>query len=203
MSPYRPNPFFSTTNSFFLSSVGDKVDNAIAQGKALGQDAQAKVQEMSGKADLKYQDAKEAVKQTASSAPTGVDLYARLVNMITKTVCCLFKSLMRYVDSLLPVPLVVPSLTVLSLPLMSSRPESSSNPRFTTGLVVIDGYVRRDVNVKTIGYGCLFPTDHRQGGCRCSSHRFWPHRRRLRHPGCLQVWWVSNDVSSNNRLEPP
>lgn len=77
MSPYRPNPFFSTTNSFFLPSVGDKVDNAIAQGKALGQDAQAKVQELGGKADLKYQDAKEAAKQTASSAPTGVDLYAR------------------------------------------------------------------------------------------------------------------------------
>lgn len=160
MSPYRPNPFFSTTNSFFLPSVGDKVDSAIAQGKALGQDAQAKVQELGGKADLKYQDAKEAVKQTASPAPTGVDLYARLVNM-TQTVCCLFKSLMRYVDSLLPVPLVVPSLTVLSLPLTLSRPESSSSPRFTTGLVVIDGYVRRDVNVTTIGYGCLFPTDHR------------------------------------------
>lgn len=86
MSPYRPNPFFSTTNSFFLPSVGDKVDNAVAQGKALGQDAQAKVQELGGKADLKYQDAKEAVKQTASSAPTGVDLYARLVNMITNSV---------------------------------------------------------------------------------------------------------------------
>lgn len=55
---------------------------------------------------------------------------------------------------------------------------------------------------QTIGYGCLFPTNHCQGGCRCSSHWFRPHRRRLRHPGCLQVRWVSNDVSSNNRLEP-
>lgn len=79
MSPYRSNPFFSTTNSFFLPSVGDKVDSAVAQGKALGQDAQAKVQELGGKADVKYQDAKEAVKQTATSSPTGIDLYSRLV----------------------------------------------------------------------------------------------------------------------------
>ncbi|AAW47027.1 hypothetical protein CNBN1030 [Cryptococcus deneoformans B-3501A] len=77
MSPYRSNPFFSTTNSFFLPSVGDKVDSAVAQGKALGQDAQAKVQELGGKADVKYQDAKEAVKQTATSSPTGIDLYSR------------------------------------------------------------------------------------------------------------------------------
>ncbi|WWC62932.1 uncharacterized protein I303_105530 [Kwoniella dejecticola CBS 10117] len=81
MSPYRANPFFSTANQFFVPSVGDKVDNAVAQAKAYGQDAQAKANELAGKADNKFQDAKEAVKVTAKDAvnpsPTGADLYAR------------------------------------------------------------------------------------------------------------------------------
>ncbi|WWC71072.1 uncharacterized protein I206_105025 [Kwoniella pini CBS 10737] len=81
MSPYRPNPFFSTANQFFVPSVGDKVDNAVAQAKSFGQDAQAKANELAGKADNKFQDAKEAIKVTAQDAvnppPTGADLYAR------------------------------------------------------------------------------------------------------------------------------
>jgi solute carrier family 25 phosphate transporter 3 len=77
MSPYRSNPFFSTASTFFLPSVGDKVDNAVAQGKDLARDAQNKGQEMLGKADNKVQDAKEAVKTAATQSPTGVDLYAR------------------------------------------------------------------------------------------------------------------------------
>ncbi|KAK6907701.1 hypothetical protein I203_101702 [Kwoniella mangroviensis CBS 8507] len=80
MSPYRPNPFFSTTNTFFVPSVGDKVDNAVAQAKALGQDAQSRASELAGKADNKFQDAKEAVKVTAkdaAGAPQGIDLYSR------------------------------------------------------------------------------------------------------------------------------
>jgi solute carrier family 25 phosphate transporter 3 len=64
--PYRANPFFTTTNTFFLPSVGDKVDQAIAQGK-----------DVANKAELKLQDAKEAVKVAAKPAPTGADLYAR------------------------------------------------------------------------------------------------------------------------------
>ncbi|RSH90830.1 mitochondrial phosphate carrier protein [Saitozyma podzolica] len=64
--PYRANPFFSTTNTFFLPSVGDKVDQAIAQGK-----------DVANKAELKLQDAKEAVKVAAKPPPTGADLYAR------------------------------------------------------------------------------------------------------------------------------
>ncbi|EIW67579.1 hypothetical protein TREMEDRAFT_40269 [Tremella mesenterica DSM 1558] len=76
--PYRPNPFFTTTNTFFVPSVGDKVDNAIAQSKGAVNDLKSKSSELAGKADLKYQDAKEAVKVAVSpAAPTGVDLYAR------------------------------------------------------------------------------------------------------------------------------
>ncbi|TYJ58359.1 hypothetical protein B9479_000905 [Cryptococcus floricola] len=74
---YRPNPFFAATSSFMAPSVGDKVDNALAQGKALGEDAQAKANELAGKADLKLQDAKEAAKNSASNTPTGIDLYSR------------------------------------------------------------------------------------------------------------------------------
>lgn len=74
---YRSNPFFSTTSTFFLPSVGDKVDQAVAQGKGYAQDAQSKGQELLGKADNKVQDAKEAVKTAATQPPTGVDLYAR------------------------------------------------------------------------------------------------------------------------------
>jgi solute carrier family 25 phosphate transporter 3 len=77
MSPYRSNPFFSTASSFFLPSVGDKVDQAVAQGKDFAKDAQNKGQELLGKADNKVQDAKEAVKVAAKQPPTGVDLYAR------------------------------------------------------------------------------------------------------------------------------
>ena len=87
---YRPNPFFATTNSFFVPSVGDKVDGAIADVKAFGQDAQAKANELTGKADLKLQDAKEAVKQSATSAPTGADLYARYVTFPLQTVATFF-----------------------------------------------------------------------------------------------------------------
>jgi hypothetical protein len=79
MSPYRSNPFFSTASTFFLPSVGDKVDNAVAQGKDLARDAQNKGQELLGKADNKVQDAKEAVKTAAKPSPTGLDLYARYV----------------------------------------------------------------------------------------------------------------------------
>ena len=79
--PYRANPFFSVTNSFFVPSVGDKVDNAIAQAKGTAADLQSKGSTLLEKADLKVQDAKEAIKVTAkdvvSPPPTGVDLYAR------------------------------------------------------------------------------------------------------------------------------
>ena len=77
MSQYRANPFFSTTSTFFLPSVGDKVDRAIDQSKQFAQDAQVKANELAGKADMKVQDAKEAVKQSAKSSPTGIDLYSR------------------------------------------------------------------------------------------------------------------------------
>lgn len=81
MVSYRANPFFATANTFFAPSVGDKVDQAIDQSKHLAQDAQAKANELAGKADLKIQDAKEAVRHGASSSPTGVDLYARYVEV--------------------------------------------------------------------------------------------------------------------------
>lgn len=74
---YRSNPFFSTTSTFFLPSVGDKVDQAIGQGKDLARDAQNKGENLLNKADNKVQDAKEAVKTAATQPPTGVDLYAR------------------------------------------------------------------------------------------------------------------------------
>ena len=77
MSPYRPNPFFATTNTFFLPSVGDRVDRAIDQTKQYAADAQAKGNDLYNKADMKVQDAKEAVKDAATSHPTGVDLYSR------------------------------------------------------------------------------------------------------------------------------
>ncbi len=77
MSPYRPNPFFSTTNSIFLPSTGDRVDNAIGQTKQFAKDAQAKGADLYEKADMKYQDAKEAVKDSVSDLPTGIDLYSR------------------------------------------------------------------------------------------------------------------------------
>lgn len=74
---YRANPFFSTTSTFFLPSVGDKVDQAVAQSKDFARDAQNKGQDLLGKADNKVQDAKEAVKTAAAQPPTGADLYAR------------------------------------------------------------------------------------------------------------------------------
>ena len=81
MSPYRPNPFFSTTSTFFLPSVGDKVDQAIQSTQQYGKDAQAKGNELYNKADVKFQDAKEAVKDVANpNAPTGIDLYSRFVD---------------------------------------------------------------------------------------------------------------------------
>lgn len=81
----RVNPFFSTTNTFFAPSVGDKVDNAIAQGKAYGREAEAKGQELLNKANLKVQDAKEAGKNAVKPPPTGADLYARWVNGVRRT----------------------------------------------------------------------------------------------------------------------
>jgi solute carrier family 25 phosphate transporter 3 len=72
MSP-RVNPFFSTPNFFFAQSVGDKVDGAIAQGKQIAKDAQAQGDKLYNK----VQDAKEAVKDSASDLPTGIDLYSR------------------------------------------------------------------------------------------------------------------------------
>jgi solute carrier family 25 phosphate transporter 3 len=77
MSPYRPNPFFSTTASFFLPSVGDRVDKAIADTKQLAHDASAKSSEIYSKVDMKLQDAKEAAKHSVTSHPTGIDLYSR------------------------------------------------------------------------------------------------------------------------------
>ena len=59
--------------------MGDRVDSAIDQTKQLAKDAQAKGNELYSKADLKYQDAKEAVKDSASDLPTGIDLYSRRV----------------------------------------------------------------------------------------------------------------------------
>ena len=83
MSPYRPNPFFATTNTFFLPSVGDKVDQAIQSTQQFGRDAQAKGNELYNKADIKFQDAKEAVKDTANlNQPTGIDLYSRCVTLL-------------------------------------------------------------------------------------------------------------------------
>lgn len=79
MSPYRPNPFFATTNAVFLPSIGDRIDGAIAETKQFAKDAQAKTNELYTKADMKYQDAKEAVKDSQADLPTGVDLYSRYV----------------------------------------------------------------------------------------------------------------------------
>lgn len=80
---HRSNPFFATTSTFFAPSVGDKVDQAISQSKQYAHDAQAKANELAGKADMKVQDAKEAVKvgvkQGVNPSPTGADLYARWV----------------------------------------------------------------------------------------------------------------------------
>ncbi|CAD6563634.1 MAG: Cu/Pi carrier [Tremellales sp. Tagirdzhanova-0007] len=77
MSPYRPNPFFAATNAIILPSVGDKVDQAIDQSKRFASDAQAKSNDLYQKADMKFQDAKEAAKDSMSNYPTGVDLYSR------------------------------------------------------------------------------------------------------------------------------
>lgn len=77
MPAYRPNPFFATTHTFFLPSVGDRVDSAIDEAKHLAADAQAKANQLYGKADLKIQDAKEATEVAIKGAPTGVDLYSR------------------------------------------------------------------------------------------------------------------------------
>jgi hypothetical protein len=118
MSPYRSNPFFSTASTFFLPSVGDKVDNAVAQGKDLARDAQNKGQELLGKADNKVQDAKEAVKTAAKPSPTGLDLYARYV--LWHVLCLYHECVLLKMDgewSLIPgshllVLLVVPLPTV-------------------------------------------------------------------------------------------
>lgn len=88
--PYRANPFFAPTTTFFAPSVGDKIDQAVDKAEAYTRQAQAKAQayanqaqgkgqELLQKAELKAGDAKEAVKVAASPAPTGVDLYARCV----------------------------------------------------------------------------------------------------------------------------
>ncbi|KAJ9116965.1 mitochondrial phosphate carrier protein [Naganishia vaughanmartiniae] len=65
------NPFFATTASHFvIPSVGDKIDNATAQAKATA----------AGLKDQAYnraQDLKEVAKDSVSTNPTGVDLYAR------------------------------------------------------------------------------------------------------------------------------
>jgi len=77
MSPYRANPFFSTTSTFFLPSVGDRVDKAIDQSKQFANEAQQKAHELAHKADMKLQDGKEAAKHSVSATPTGLDLYSR------------------------------------------------------------------------------------------------------------------------------
>jgi solute carrier family 25 phosphate transporter 3 len=76
------NPFFAPASAFFAPSVGDKVDSAIAQGKAAAADAQNKGQELLNKAELKVHDAKQVAKDVASPAPTGADLYARYVSVV-------------------------------------------------------------------------------------------------------------------------
>jgi solute carrier family 25 phosphate transporter 3 len=73
----RSNPFFSTTQTFFAPSVGDKVDNAIAQTKAYGKEAEAKGEQLLNKANVKVQDAKSAANVAAGASPTGIDLYSR------------------------------------------------------------------------------------------------------------------------------
>lgn len=79
MASQRVNPFFATTSTFFAPSVGDKVDQGIAQAKGFAKDAQSKASELAGKADMKLQDAKEAAKHSVQSSPTGFDLYSRSV----------------------------------------------------------------------------------------------------------------------------
>jgi solute carrier family 25 phosphate transporter 3 len=76
------NPFFAPASAFFAPSVGDKVDSAIAQGKAAAADAQKQGKDLLNKAELKVQDAKQAAKDVAAPAPTGVDLYARYVLLL-------------------------------------------------------------------------------------------------------------------------
>ncbi|KAL7420579.1 mitochondrial phosphate carrier protein [Cryptotrichosporon argae] len=64
--PYRASPFFNTTSTFFAPAVADRVD----QAKAAGQD-------LVNKAEVKAQDAADAVKAAAKPSPTGADLYSR------------------------------------------------------------------------------------------------------------------------------
>ena len=78
---YNANPFFSS--AFFAPSIGEKIDNATAQAQAKAEELKVKGEKMAGvygdKAYNKLQDAKEIVKDTASTNPTGVDLYSRSV----------------------------------------------------------------------------------------------------------------------------
>lgn len=77
--PYRANPFFSTTSTFFLPSVGDKVDQAIDKTKAKAYELEAQGKNLLNQAENKVDGAKSAVKNAAKPSPTGVDLYARCV----------------------------------------------------------------------------------------------------------------------------
>lgn len=78
---YNPNPFFAiSSQAFFIPSIGEKIDNATAQAQAKAKELEAKGKELADNAYYKLQDGKEIVKDTASTAPTGVDLYARYVH---------------------------------------------------------------------------------------------------------------------------
>jgi hypothetical protein len=65
------NPFFAPTASHFvIPSVGDKIDNATAQ-------AQKTASQLKDQAYNRVQDLKETAKDSVSTNPTGIDLYAR------------------------------------------------------------------------------------------------------------------------------
>ena len=76
---YNANPFFSA--AFTVPSIGEKIDNATAQAQAKAEELKVKgsnlAHEVGDKAYMKLQDGKEIVKDTASTNPTGLDLYSR------------------------------------------------------------------------------------------------------------------------------
>jgi solute carrier family 25 phosphate transporter 3 len=84
---YNANPFFSS--AFFAPSIGEKIDNATALAQAKAEELKVKGQNLAGqygdKAYYKLQDAKEIVKDTTSTNPTGVDLYSRRVGVRCRT----------------------------------------------------------------------------------------------------------------------
>lgn len=116
---YNPNPFFSS--AFFAPSIGEKIDNATAQAQAKAEELKVKGQQLAGqvgdKAYNKLQDGKEIVKDTASTNPTGIDLYSRQVRSrsdpkVSKSRDADVSCSSRLIGSPSPVLLVVPSPTV-------------------------------------------------------------------------------------------